>query len=115
VKAVIKVFLDNNSFTILQTDPTNSFQRNVRKKINYLKILIRKEGKWKHYNQNPTAPAIKGLLKLRKPNNPIRPLVNWRNASTSTLAKFLVYILKSYAPHSCTFNVKNTKQQLLEI
>jgi hypothetical protein len=41
--------------------------------------------------------------------------VNGRNAPNYTLAKFLVYIPKSYAPHSYAFNVKNTKQQLLEI
>jgi 2,3-bisphosphoglycerate-independent phosphoglycerate mutase len=70
VKAVIKVFL-HDSCTILETDPMNSFQRNVRGKVNYSKILIRKEGKWKHYNQNPTTPTIKGLLKLHKPKNPI--------------------------------------------
>jgi hypothetical protein len=110
VKSVIKVLLENNSFTILETDPTNSFQRNVRKKINYSKTLIRKGGKWKHYNQNATAQTIKGLLKLHKPINPIRPLVNWRNAPTYTLAKFLLYIPKSYAPHSYAFNVKNTKK-----
>jgi hypothetical protein len=112
VKAVIKVFLENNVFTILETDPTNCFQRNVRKKINYSKTFIRKGGKWKHYNQNATAQTIKGLLKLHKPMNPIRLLVNWRNAPTYTLAKFLLYIPKSYAPHSYA---KNTKKQLLEI
>lgn len=115
MKAIIKVFLENNSFTILETDSTNSFQGNVRKKINYSKTLIRKGGKWKHYNQNATAQTIKGLLKLHKPINSIRPLVNWQNAPTYTLAKFLLYIPKSYAPHSYAFNVKNTKKQLLEI
>jgi hypothetical protein len=67
VKTVIKVFLDNKSFTILETDPTNSFQRNVRKKINYSKNLSRKEGKWKHYNQNPTAQTIYAKLRVVTP------------------------------------------------
>jgi hypothetical protein len=53
------------------------FERNLRNKINYSKILIQKEGGRKHYNQNPTSPTIKGLLKLHEPNNPIRPIVNW--------------------------------------
>ena len=64
MKAVIKVFVESISFTILETDPTNSFQRNARKKINYSKILIRKEGKWKHYNQNPTVPTICAKLRV---------------------------------------------------
>ena len=91
------------------------FQRNLGSKKNYSKILIWKEERRKHYNQNHTSPRIKGLLKLHKPNNPIRPIVNWWNAPAYKVAKFLVNILKSYAALPYAVNVKNMKQLLLDI
>jgi hypothetical protein len=89
--------------------------KNLRNKMNYSKILIRKEERWKHYNQNPITPTNKGLLKLYKPNNNFRPIVNWQNAPAYKLAKFLVNILKSYIPLPYAVNVKGIKQLLLDV
>jgi len=50
------------------TDPTKTFQSKVRNTINKSKILIPKESRWKYTNMNPSAPTMKGLIKVHKPN-----------------------------------------------
>jgi uncharacterized UBP type Zn finger protein len=70
-------FVQTNNFQISMVNPTKSFQSQVRKVINNSKTLIPSETKWKHTNMNPTAPSIKGLIKLHKPEHPVRPVVNW--------------------------------------
>jgi len=37
--------------------------------------------------KNPTPPKLNAHLKIHKPNNPIRPVVNNRNAPTYKIAK----------------------------
>jgi hypothetical protein len=59
-------------------------------------------------NLNPTAPNIRALIKIHKPEQPIRPVVNWRNAPTHKLAKFLSGILKQHITLPNAYNVKNT-------
>jgi len=34
---------------------------------------------------NLSAPSIKGLIKIHKPDQPIRPVVNWRNIPKTKL------------------------------
>jgi len=47
---------------------------------------------------NPTAPTMRGLVKLHKEDIPIRPIINWRNAPGYKLAKMLAGKLTSYIP-----------------
>ena len=58
---------------------------------------------------NPSAPTIKGLIKVHKPSQPIRPLVNWRNAPTYNLAKLFSQKIRQIAPLPNTHNVENTR------
>jgi hypothetical protein len=60
------------------------------------------EDKWKLCNQNPT-PTLRGLIKLRKSDNPIRPIV-MQYAPACKFAKFLSSILHSYTPLPCSFS-----------
>jgi hypothetical protein len=109
--------MDNN-FTKIKNGPTKSCQRDLRKTINTCSTLVTKEQKWKYMNMNPTAPTIRGLIKIHKPNAPIRPIVNGKQAPTYKIAKLLVKKLSQYIPLPNTFNVKNTAhliQDLAEI
>jgi len=36
---------------------------------------------------NPSAPSIKGLIKIHKTDQPIHPVINWCNASAQKLSK----------------------------
>ena len=89
-------------------DPANKFQTKVRKVIKESNCSIPQAEKWRYINLNPTAPTIKGLIKIHKPQHPIRPIVNWKNAPAYKLAKLFSDKLKVVAPLPFTFNVKNT-------
>ena len=61
-------------------------------------------------NLNPTAPTMRGLVKLHKEDTTIRPIINWRNATGYKLAKMLARKLTSYIPLPLAYNVTNTVQ-----
>jgi hypothetical protein len=59
-------FIKDNNFTNLNSNPTKTFQKEIRKVVNDSQLLIRKDEKWKHLNLNPAAPIMSGLLKIHK-------------------------------------------------
>jgi hypothetical protein len=76
----IQDFLQNNNFITTTKYRTNTFQAEIKNTIKQSKTLIPYDSRWKYTNLNPSAPSIKGLIKLHKQGLPIRPVVNWRNA-----------------------------------
>ena len=64
---------------------------------------------------NPTAPTIKGMIKLHKTDQPIRPVVNWRNAPAYKLASMFTDKIHRLAPLPNAFNIKNTQHLLQSI
>ena len=58
---------------------------------------------------NPSAPYIKGLIKIHKPDQPIRPVANWRNASAYELSNVFTEKAHRIAPLPNAFNMKNTR------
>jgi len=102
-------FIQNNNFRRDITDPNNSFQTQIEQRIKGSTTLIPKDSRWKYRNMNPSAPSIKGLIKIHKPDQPIRPVVNWRNASACKLSKLFTEKIHRIAPLYNVFNVKNTQ------
>jgi hypothetical protein len=96
-------------------DPTNTFQTEIKNTIKQSRTLIPSDSKWKYINLNPSAPSIKGLIKLHKQGQPIRPVVNWHNAPTYQLSKLFTQKIKNIAPLPYTFNVKNTTDLLQKL
>jgi hypothetical protein len=94
----IENFVKKNNFQTSPSDPTKPFQAQVRKVINNSKTLIPSDSTWKHINLNPTAPTIKGLIKLHTPEHPIRPVVNWKGAPAYKLAQTFTQKIKQFAP-----------------
>jgi hypothetical protein len=111
----IEDFITNNKFQISNTDPTALYQKQIRKTINNSRTLINKNHKWKYINLNPSAPTIKGLIKLHKADQPIRPIVNWRNASAYKLAKLLTQKIHELSPLPYTFNISNTPHLIQQL
>jgi hypothetical protein len=104
----IQDFIDTNNFRTSTSNPTKTFQSQVRKTINHSPNLIPPSLRWKLINLNPSAPSIKGLIKLHKPDHPIRPVVNWRNAPAYKLAKSFSQKITQFAPLPYAFNVSNS-------
>jgi hypothetical protein len=72
----IKNFINNNNFRTTSTNPTKTYQGQIRKTINNSTTLIGPDSRWKYINLNPTEPTIRGLVKLHETDQPIRPVVN---------------------------------------
>jgi hypothetical protein len=108
-------FITNNNFSLIPQDNTKRLQRTVRATVNECKNIILKDSKWRHISLNPTAPRIRGLIKIHKTDTPIRPIVNWNNAPTYKLTKYLVKTLQTYAPLPFAFNIKNTVQLISDL
>ena len=87
-----------NKFHTTTKDPTKNFQSEVRNSIKNSKTLIPQDAIWKYKNMNPSAPTIKGLIKIHKPERPIRPVVNWKNAPAYKLARLLTHENRELVP-----------------
>jgi hypothetical protein len=46
-------FNNNNNFTAIERDPTNTFLKELRKNINDRQSKIHEDIKWKYINLNP--------------------------------------------------------------
>jgi len=91
-------FLQTNNFQSATTDPTKTFQTQIRKTINDSKVLILQENRRKYINLNPSVPSIKSLIKINKPDQPIRPIVNWHSAPAYKLAKLFTQEINQLVP-----------------
>jgi hypothetical protein len=111
----IQNFIHNNNFHTATTDPTNTFQNQIKQTIKESTSLIPKECRWKYTNTNPSAPSIKGLIKVHKPDQPIRPVVNWRNAPAYKLSRLFTDKIHHTAPLPNAFNIKNTQHLIQEL
>jgi hypothetical protein len=105
----VQDFIRNNEFQTKPTDPTKTYQAQLRKLITKSLTLIPKEHRWKYVNMNPSAPTIKGLIKLHKPNQPIRPVVNWQNAPSNRLVWLFTDTINHITTLPHAFNIKNTR------
>jgi hypothetical protein len=110
----ISQFINDNKFEKINTDPAVAFQKQANQAIQS-SITIKNEQKWKLKSMNPTPPAINGLIKLRKENNPIRPVVNMRTSPSYKLAGFVSKWLSTLIQLPFSFNVKNSPQLIQDL
>jgi hypothetical protein len=85
-------FLTENNIQPLQKNPSTRAV-NIFRKYNKITSSSTKAKSNTHL-KNPTPPTLNAQLKLHKPNIPIRPFVNNKNAPTCKTAKKLNVILK---------------------
>ena len=57
---------------------------------------------------NPTAPKLNSLIKLHKPNQPIRPLINSKTAPNYKIAKHIAKLLKNKIKLNNNYTIKNS-------
>jgi hypothetical protein len=57
---------------------------------------------------NRTAPSLHATIKLHKPNTPIRPIINWKNAPAYKLEKQLTKTPHNYLNLPYMYNVRIT-------
>jgi hypothetical protein len=96
-------FVDNDNFTILNKDPTQSFQSKINDTIKSCQLILPKASKTKLTNMNPMSPRIRGLPKVHKVE--FRPIVNWRGAPAYKLPRFLDKSILLHIPLANVYNV----------
>jgi hypothetical protein len=64
---------------------------------------------------NSTAPSMHTTVKLHKPGIPIRPIIDWRNATGYKLAKYLTKLLHNYLDLLYTYNVRNSAHLMTDL
>jgi hypothetical protein len=111
----IQDFITSNNVCTSTTNPTKKYQKQIRKVINNSTKMINTNTKWNYINFNSSAPTIRGLIKIHKTDQPIRPIVNWRNAPAYKLAELLSRTIQEYTPLPYTFNISNTTQLLHQL
>jgi hypothetical protein len=111
----IQDFIDKNKFQSSTKNPTTLFQNQIRRTINHCTTLIPRDSKWKYVNLNTSAPTIKGLIKLHKPDQPLCPVVNWRNTPPYKLSQLLTTKLRQFSSSPHAFNVRNTTELIREM
>jgi len=99
----------------MSTDPTKTHQNQIRKTINDSKTLIPHDFRWKHINLNPSAPTIKGLIKIHILDQPIPHIVNWHNAPAYKLTKLFTQRIGQLAPLPYTYNTENSKDLMQKL
>ena len=101
-------FLNNKNFQTLRKDPTDKFQKLVKTALKQFDQIISKQQIKYLIQRKPQPPTLKAQIKIHKPNNPIRPVVNNINAPTYKLTKLLTKTLNEYLHLKYQYNVKDS-------
>jgi len=83
-------------YCTIANDPTNKDLKIVQKALQQCDRIINKRQIKRLIQKNPAPPTLNALLKLHKPNIPIRPVINNRNVPTYKTAKRLNIVLNNH-------------------
>jgi hypothetical protein len=103
----VHTFLSENNFRSLTNNPTNKDHKTKHKTLLKCDKIIDKKLTKYLTQKNPSPPTLNALLKLHKPNIPIRPVVNNRTAPAYKAAKKLNTILSKHLHLENRHNVSN--------
>ena len=104
----VHTFLNDNNFQTIQTNPTDIFQKLLTKTLQQHNFIINKNQIKYLLQKKPQAPTLKAQIKIHKPDNPIRPVINNMNALAYKISKYLVNKLNEYLNLEHQFTMKNT-------
>jgi hypothetical protein len=104
----VQDFLTNNNFQHIRKDPTNKYQQQITKTLQNNNLIVQKN-QIKHLTQRkPKPPTLNAQIKIHKPGNPIRPVVNNTHAPAYKISKYLTKKLNDYLKLKNLYNVKNS-------
>ena len=93
---------DENTNQKLQSNPVNMLKNKINKELKDLnnKKELSSEDYRRLYVNTSVTPRFFGIIKIRKENNPIRPIVAFNDSPTYAVAKFLNKILTPFTEES---------------
>jgi len=80
----------NENFQKLQKDSTDKYQKLTTKTLQHSDLIVNKKQKKYLTQKKPQPPDLRAQVKPHKPGQPIRPVVNNRNAPAYKISKLLV-------------------------
>jgi len=83
----VHTFLTENDIQQIPKNPMNKDCKIIRETLQKSDLIFTKNQIRHLFQKNPTSPKLNAHLKIHKPNNPIRPVVNNRNATTFKIVK----------------------------
>jgi hypothetical protein len=83
-------------FQQIQKDPTNKYQQHITKALQNSSLIIQRNQVKHLIQRKPRPPSLNAQIKIRKPDNPIRPVVNNRHAPACTISKFMAKKLNDH-------------------
>ena len=101
-------FLNENNFQKLQKDPTDKYQKLITKTLLHSDLVIDKKQKQYLTQKKPQPTNLRAQIKLHKPGQPIRPVVNNMNAPAYKISKLLVNRLNNLLNLRNHYNVKDS-------
>jgi len=87
---IVHNFLTENNFQKLQKDPTDKYQKLITKTLQHSNLIVNKIQMKYLTQKKPQPPNLRVQIKLHKPGQPVRPVVNNRNAPVYKMSKLLV-------------------------
>uniref|UniRef100_A0A1B6C8J6 Reverse transcriptase domain-containing protein n=1 Tax=Clastoptera arizonana TaxID=38151 RepID=A0A1B6C8J6_9HEMI len=114
-KQKVERFINENSISKLNKNPTAIYQKRIKNLINNSKVLFDKNEIGYLKMINPAAPELRGLPKVHKEGVPIRPLVNYTSAPSYKIAKKLEKIIKTNMVLERNYSLSNSYDLINEI
>ncbi len=103
----INDYIENNNIIELHEDPTNKYHKTINKKINNCSELFNPIQKRRLKPIKPTAPKIRALPKIHKPEMTIRPIIDFTTAPSYKVAKEVNYFLNKNIQIQNDHSIKN--------
>jgi hypothetical protein len=108
-------FLAENIFQPIPTNPTTKDHKAIHKALQHCDRIIGKKHAKYLTQKHPTPPTLNAVLKLHKPNIPIRLVVNKVNAPNHKAAKKLNMILTNRLHLDFQYNTTNSESLATEL
>jgi hypothetical protein len=109
-----KAFIQDTQFITINNNSTQCYQRDKTKTKTMCKHNTKRKSLEIHKHESH-GPSPHATIKLHKPNTPIRPIINWKNAPAYELAKQLTRTLHNYLKLPYTYNVCNSNHLMAEL
>lgn len=107
-KEKISETLQAGKYTLLNKDPTESFERKVASTLRKHKQFFSDKLRTRLTPHHSKTPHMYGLPKIHKPEVPLRPIISSRDSPCRELSKVLLDILKPLVGKTDSF-IKNSK------
>ena len=101
-------FIHKSNLSLLEKDPTQKFQKAIRDAIRSSKELFQPKDKHFLLTKNPIPPRLYGLIKIHKPDAPIRPVVSSISAPAHKLAHTLTQLISQHSAFKSKRGIKKS-------